>query len=253
MPDKPKITPKVAIFATCINDVMFPETVIATVQLLERLGCTVEFPVEQSCCGQMFTNTGYFREGLGCVRSYVEAFSGYEYIVGPSGSCVTAVRDQHPMLAAQSGDAGLAAAVDDVVRHSYELTEFLCDVLEVEDVGAVFAHKVTYHLTCHSLRFARLGERPLRLMSKVRGLELIELEGFDQCCGFGGTFCVKNPDVSADMASCKAGYAVDTGAEYLVSLDNACLLNIGGVLHRAGSSLKPIHLAEILACGEGGL
>lgn len=150
----------VALFATCINDVMFPGTPKAVVTVLERLGCTVEFPLEQTCCGQMFTNTGYFDAAVPDVRNYVKAFAGYDYIVGPSGSCVGAVRHQHPMLAAHAKDEGLAAEVDKVVARTYDFTEMLVDVLGVTDVGAYFPHRVTYHPTCHSVRVARSVTSP---------------------------------------------------------------------------------------------
>ncbi len=244
--------PTVALFATCINDVMFPGTPRAVVTVLERLGCRVEFPLEQTCCGQMFTNTGYFDTAVPDVRNYVKAFSGYEYIVGPSGSCVGAVRHQHPMLAEHSGDAALAESVAEVVAHTYELSEFLVDVLGVTDVGAYFPHRVTYHPTCHSVRVAKVGDRPYQLLGKVKGLELMPLEAADQCCGFGGTFSVKNPDVSVAMGADKARHVADTGAEYLVTGDNACLMHIGGLLHRQNASVKTIHLAEILASTESG-
>ncbi len=159
----------VALFATCINDVMFPGTPKAVVTVLERLGCTVEFPLEQTCCGQMFTNTGYFDAAVPDVRNYVKAFSGYDYIVGPSGSCVGAVRHQHPMLAAHSGDEALAAEVDKVVARTYDFTELLVDVLGVTDVGAYFPHRVTYHPTCHSVRVAKVGDRPLPVAVEGEG------------------------------------------------------------------------------------
>ncbi len=240
----------VALFGTCINDVMFPGTPKAVVTVLERLGCTVEYPMAQTCCGQMFTNTGYFEAALPNVRSYVEAFSDYDYIVGPSGSCIGAVRHQHPMLAAHAGDAALEAAVDRVVSRTYEFSEFLIDVLGVTDVGASFPHRVTYHPTCHSVRVAKVGDRPYQLLKDVKGLELLPLTDSDQCCGFGGTFSVKNPDVSVAMGSDKARNVVDSGAEYLVAGDNACLMHIGGLLHRQNAGVTPIHLAEILASTE---
>ncbi|MCL1847737.1 MAG: (Fe-S)-binding protein [Coriobacteriia bacterium] len=247
----------VALFATCINDVMYPETCVATVALLERLGCEVAFPVEQTCCGQIFTNTGYHAEALGAVRAYAEAFSPYDFVVGPSGSCVASVRDQHPLLAAETGDARLMEAVASVVARTYELTEFLIDVLGLEDVGAYFPHTVTFHPTCHAVRMAKVGDRPARLLAQVRGLTLVPLEGADQCCGFGGTFSVKNDALSAALVADKASEVMRTGAEYLVNVDNACLMNIGGRLHREGGAqgggctIRTIHLAEILACTEG--
>ncbi|RMB61351.1 (Fe-S)-binding protein [Tessaracoccus antarcticus] len=241
----------VALFATCINDTMFPGTPRATVEVLERLGCTVVFPREQTCCGQIFTNTGYFDEAVPSVRTYVKAFGGYDYIVGPSGSCVGAVRDQHPILAQRSGDAGLQREVAQVAPRTLDVSEFIVDVLGVTDVGAYFPHRVTYHPTCHSLRVVKVGDRPYTLLSKVRGLELVELPDARQCCGFGGTFSLKNADVSVAMAADKARNVASTGAEYLVAGDNSCLMNIGGVLSRQNAAVKPIHLIEILAHTEG--
>ena len=247
----PESTPlTVALFATCVNDVMYPDTCIATVRLLERLGCRVEFPLEQSCCGQIFTNTGYHAEALGTVRAYVKAFSSADFIVGPSGSCVASVREQHPLLAAETGDTAFMDAVAAVVAKTYELTEFLIDVLGAEDVGAYFPHTVTFHPNCHAVRIAKVGDRPIRLLSQVRGLSLLPLQDSNQCCGFGGTFAVKNDKLSAAMVADKAAEVIKTGAEYLVNVDNACLMNIGGRLHREGSPVKTIHLAEILASTE---
>ncbi len=239
--------PTVALFATCVNDTMFPGTPQATRTLLERLGCRVVFPKGQTCCGQMFTNTGYFDEAVPTVRAFVSAFADAEYVVGPSGSCIGAVREQHGMLARHAGDRGLERAVDELHPRVLDLTEFLVDVLGVTDVGAWFPHKVTYHPTCHSLRVTRVGDRPLTLLRAVGGIEVIELPDAEQCCGFGGTFSVKNSDVSIAMATDKADHAVSTGAEYVVAGDNACLLNIGGVLGRRGDHVRPIHLAEVLA------
>ena len=240
-------SPTVALFATCVNDTMFPGTPDAVRRLLERLGCTVVFPRKQTCCGQMFTNTGYFDEAIPTVRTFVEAFDDYEYIVGPSGSCIGAVREQHAMLARHAQDAGLEEAVTQLTPRVYDLTEFIVDVLGTVDVGAYFPHTVTYHPTCHSLRVAKVGDRPLRLLQAVEGIEVRELPDAEQCCGFGGTFSLKNPDVSIAMATDKADHVVSTGADYVVAGDNACLLNIGGVLGRRKDAARSIHLAEVLA------
>ena len=243
-------TGTVALFATCINDTLFPETPKAVVRLLERLGCAVDFPLSQTCCGQMFTNTGYFREAMPSVRNYVETFEAYDYVVGPSGSCVGSVRDQHPMLAERHGDPGLQRRVEAIVAKTYDLSEFVVDVLGVTDVGAYFPHTVTYHPTCHSLRVTKVGDRPYRLMSAVRGLTLGELPDADQCCGFGGTFSVKNSDTSVAMGTDKVRSVLDTGAEYVVTGDNSCLMHIGGLLSRERAGVTPIHLAELLARTE---
>ncbi len=244
---------RVALFATCANDTMFPDTPKAVVTILERLGCEVVFPERQTCCGQIFTNTGYFDESLPVVRNYVETFEEYDYIVAPSGSCVGAVREQHPMLASYAGDTALARRVADCVAKTYDLSELLVDVLGVTDVGAYFPHKVTYHPTCHSTRVAKVGDRPMRLLEAVRGITIAPLVDADRCCGFGGTFAMKNPDISVAMAADKARHVADTGAEYLVTGDNLCLLNISGVLARQHAGIKPIHLAQILAQTEGAL
>ena len=244
------MAPHVALFATCINDTMQPSIPIATVKLLERLGCTVSFPKKQTCCGQIMTNTGYWKEALPTVRNYVEAFDGYDYVVGPSGSCVGSVREQHAMLARHAGDATLEKEASAAAARTYELSEFLVDVLGVTDVGAYFPHRVTYHPTCHSMRITKVGDRPLQLLRAVRGIDLVDLPKAEQCCGFGGTFSVKNPDVSIAMASDKARHVRSTDAEYLVAGDQACLMNIGGILHRQRSGIRTIHIAEILASTE---
>ncbi|MBB1483336.1 (Fe-S)-binding protein [Tessaracoccus sp. MC1865] len=244
------VNPHVALFATCITDTMKPSVPIATVRLLERLGCRVSYPERQTCCGQIMTNTGYWDEAVPTVRNYVRSFGDYDYIVAPSGSCVGSVREQHPMLARHAGDAGLERDATAAAARTYELSEFIVDVLGVTDVGAYFPHRVTYHPTCHSVRITKVGDRPLRLLRDVRGIDLIDLPKAEECCGFGGTFSVKNPDVSIAMASDKARHVRTTGAEYLVAGDHACLMNIGGVLHRGRSGVKTIHLAEILAATE---
>ncbi len=241
---------RVALFATCFNDTMWPQTPQATVRLLERLGCTVEFPEEQTCCGQMFTNTGYAPEAMPLVRSFVKTFGSYDAVVAPSGSCVGSVRHQHATLARQAGDTGLAEEVERTTPKVHELSEFLVDVLGVTDVQAYFPHRVTYHPTCHSLRMLRVGDRPLRLLRQVRGIDLVELADAEQCCGFGGTFAMKNADVSVAMGNDKTRHVVATGAEVLVAGDNSCLAHIGGLLSRQRAGVRVMHLAEILASTE---
>lgn len=242
--------PRVALFATCFNDTMFPAAPIATVELLERLGCTVEFPTAQGCCGQMFTNTGYAAKAMPLVRSFVDVFGEYDAVVAPSGSCVGSVRHQHAMVARHGGDEGLAREAEAFAPKVHELSEFLVDVLGVTDVGAYFPHRVTYHPTCHSLRMLRVGDRPTRLLSAVRGLTLVDLPDADQCCGFGGTFALKNADVSIAMGEDKARHVRETNAEVLVAGDNSCLTHIGGVLSRQQSGVRVMHLAEILNSTE---
>jgi len=241
---------RVALFATCFNDVMWPETPKAVVRLLRRLGCDVEFPLDQTCCGQMFTNTGYADEAIPAVRNFAATFAGYDAVVAPSGSCVGSVRHQHRDIAVRAGDTRLQAEVDAVVPTVYELSEFLVDVLGVTDVGAYFPHRVTYHPTCHSLRMLRVGDRPLRLLAAVRGIDLVELPDAEQCCGFGGTFAMKNADTSVAMGSDKARHVRETGAEVLVTGDSSCLMHIGGLLSRQRAGVRPMHLAEVLAATE---
>ncbi len=248
---KAPVGTRVALFATCANDVMFPQTPKAVVTLLERLGCEVVFPEGQTCCGQAFTNTGYFDEAVPVVRNYVRTFADYEYVVGPSGSCVGSVRHQHEMPAKHAGDEGLARAAAAEASRTYDISEFIVDVLGLTDVGAYFPPKVTYHPTCHSMRVAQVGDRPMRLLQEVQGITVLPLVDDDRCCGFGGTFSMKNPDISTAMAGDKARHVADTGAEFLVAGDNLCLLNISGVLGRMNSGVKPIHLVEILAATEG--
>lgn len=245
---------RAALFVTCVNDALYPGTGRATVRLLERLGVQVDFPAAQTCCGQAHYNTGYRRQAEPLVQRFAAAFEGCEYVVVPSGSCAAMIRDNHPRIGALAaaegrGDA-LAEAVGAVVPRVHELTEFLVDVLGVEDVGAYFPHTVTYHPTCHGLRMLGLGDRPLRLLRAVRGLELRELSGAEECCGFGGTFAVKNAAVSAAMGADKADAVRATGAQAVCTVDNSCLMHIGGVLSRQGSPVRPLHLAEILASTE---
>ncbi|MFE2012931.1 (Fe-S)-binding protein [Streptomyces sp. NPDC059491] len=242
---------RIALFITCLNDTLFPGTGRAVVALLERLGHTVEFPREQSCCAQMHFNTGYRPESLPMVARFARAFAGYDAIVTPSASCAAMVRDNHPVLAEQLGDAALRDAVAAVIPAVHELTEFLVDVLGVTDVGAVFPHRVTYHPTCHSLRGVRLGDRPLRLLRAVKGIELVDLPAADTCCGFGGTFAVKNADTSTAILADKMTDVLGTGAEVLCAADNSCLMHIGGGLSRWNSGVRTLHLAEILAATEG--
>lgn len=243
----PRTDLRVALFATCFNDTMWPETPKAMVRLLERLGCRVEFPAAQTCCGQMLTNTGYAGEAVPLVRRFVDVFGDYDAVVAPSGSCVGSVRDQHAMVARRAGDEGLASEVERVAPRVHELSEFLVDVLGVTDVGAWFPHRVTYHPTCHSLRLLRVGDRPLQLLRAVEGIDLVELPGADECCGFGGTFAMKNSDVSVAMGTDKAAHVTETGAEVVVAGDNSCLAHIGGILGRQGAGIRSLHLAEILA------
>jgi L-lactate dehydrogenase complex protein LldE len=241
---------RVALFVTCLADALFPQVGKSTVEVLERLGHEVIFPDAQTCCGQMHINTGYRREAVKLVRHHTETFEGYDAVVAPSGSCVGSVRHQHADVARRAGYLSLAEAADGVAARTYELSEFLVDVLGVTDVGASFPHRVTYHPTCHSLRMLRVGDRPLRLLRAVRGIDLVELPDADQCCGFGGTFALKNADTSAAMLADKLRCVTQTGADVLTAGDSSCLMHIGGGLGRLSTGTRTLHLAEILASTE---
>ncbi|MFC4069444.1 (Fe-S)-binding protein [Actinoplanes subglobosus] len=241
---------RIAFFATCLADTLFPEAAKATVRLLERLGHEVVFPFEQTCCGQMHINTGYQKEALPLVRRYASVFDRYDVIVVPSGSCAGSIRHQHGIVAATHGEAGLAARSASVAARTYELSELLIDVLQIEDVGAYYPHRVTYHPTCHSLRMTRVGDKPLRLLRRVRGLDLVELPAAEQCCGFGGTFAIKNAETSTAMLADKMTNIVSTGADVCTAGDSSCLMHIGGGLSRLRTGVRTVHLAEILASTE---
>lgn len=241
---------RISLFITCFNDTIFPETGRAMVRLLERLGHTVDFPMAQTCCGQMHYNTGYQREALPLIRNFVDIFRDAEVVVAPSASCVSMVREVYPQAAALARDTRLAQAVHELQPRVCELSEFLVNRLGVEDVGAYYPHRVTYHPTCHSLRMLHVGDAPLRLLRAVRGIDLVALTAAEQCCGFGGTFAIKNADTSMAMLGDKIRSVLDTRAEVCCAADNSCLMQIGGGLHRQRAGVRTVHLAEILASTE---
>jgi L-lactate dehydrogenase complex protein LldE len=242
---------KVALFVTCLADGVVPEVAKATVRVLERLGVTVEMPWAQTCCGQMHVNSGYPREAIPLVRNHISAFDGYDAIVAPSGSCTAAVRHQHADVARLAGDDDLVQAAEAVAAKTYELSEYVIDVLGVTDVGAYFPHRVTYHPTCHSLRLLRVGDKPVRLLREVAGIDLVELPDAEQCCGFGGTFALKNSAVSGAMLADKVTAIRATGASICAAGDASCLLHIGGGLSRLDTGIGTRHIAEILAATKG--
>ena len=227
---------RVALFITCFNDTMFPDVGRATVAVLERLGVDVEFPKAQTCCGQMHFNSGYRRECEPLVRSFAKAFAGYEAVVTPSASCAAMVRNHHHVVQPRAK-----------VPKVYELSEFLVDVLGLTDVGAYFPARVAFHPTCHSQRLLGIGDRPQRLLAAVQGLTLAPMPNSAECCGFGGTFSVKNPDISVAMGEDKVADVLSTDAEVLASADTSCLMHIGGLLSRRDAPVRAMHLAEILA------
>ncbi|HEY5331421.1 MAG TPA: (Fe-S)-binding protein [Acidobacteriaceae bacterium] len=236
-----------ALFVACYNDTLFPETGIAVTRLLERLGHTVVFPIEQTCCGQMHYNTGYHGEAVPLVRRFVQTFRDAEAVCVPSASCVAMMREHYELMAERENDPAFLADVRSLLPRVFEFSELLVNRLNLEDVGAHFADTVTYHPSCHSLRMLHVGDAPRKLLRAVRGLTLIELPNQEQCCGFGGTFAVKNADVSAAMLTAKDACVIETGANVVTALDNSCLMQIYGGLHRAGSAVRTMHLAEILA------
>ena len=240
---------RISLFITCYNDTLFPETGKAVVRVLERLGLQVDFRPAQTCCGQMHYNTGYGKDALPMMRHFLDVFADAEVICIPSSSCVAMIRDHYPKMAAQSGDSGLQYRVGAMLERVFEL---LVDKLGVTDIKAFYPHAVTLHPSCHSLRSLHLGDKPNRLLQAVRGLTYIELPESDQCCGFGGTFAIKNPEVSAAMLSDKIRCVLDTGAEVCAAVDNSCLMHIGGALSRQRTGVKVLHLAEILASTETG-
>jgi L-lactate dehydrogenase complex protein LldE len=234
----------ISLFVACYNDTLFPETGKAVVKVLERLGHEVEFRAAQTCCGQMHYNTGYHPDAVAIMRHFIEVFKGAEIICVPSSSCVSMMRDHYPKMAKE---AGLEAEVAELLPRIYEFTELLIDRLGVTDVGATYRHKVTLHTSCHSLRSLKIGDRPERLLKAVKGLDLVELDRGDQCCGFGGTFAIKNSGVSAAMLAEKMTCILDTGADVCTAGDNSCLMHIGGGLTRQDAPTKVLHIAEILA------
>jgi L-lactate dehydrogenase complex protein LldE len=242
---------RAALFITCFNDTLFPQTGSAAVAVLERVGVEVDFPLEQTCCGQMHANTGYGHEAIGLVRRFVRVFGDAEAVVTPSGSCAAMVREGYERLAADAGDEALATDVRALAPRVFELSEFLTGRLGLSDVGAAFPHRVTYHPTCHSLRLLHVGDAPLRLLRGVAGIDLVELPDADQCCGFGGTFAVKYPAISGAIVEDKINCIRDTKAETTICNDAGCTMNISGMLHRRGQTTKVRHLAELMAEAMG--
>jgi L-lactate dehydrogenase complex protein LldE len=220
---------RIALFVTCIGDMLFPEAGRATVEVLERLGHEVVFPAEQTCCGQMHLNSGYRRDAERLGERFRSIFAGFDAVVAPSSSCVGHVRE--------------FLGLEDV----FELSELLVTRLGVDDVGASFPARVAYHPTCHSLRVTRVGDGPRRLLENVRGLELVEIQDAEECCGFGGTFALKNAETSSAMLADKCEALEASGADVCTAVDGSCLLQIGGGLSRRGSQVRPLHIAEILA------
>jgi len=242
----------ISLFITCYNDTLFPNTGKAVVAVLEKLGHMVEFREAQTCCGQMHYNTGYQRQALPMMLHLLKVFQDAEVICCPSSSCVAMIRDHYPKMAAETGDPAIVEAANELLPRVFEFSELLVDKLGITDVGAFFPHSVTLHPSCHSLRSLHLNDKPLRLLNRVRGLELIDLPESDQCCGFGGTFAIKNAEVSAAMLSDKVHCVLETQAEICTAVDNSCLMHIDGALSRQRTGIRCLHIAEILAATESG-
>jgi len=235
---------KVSLFIPCYVDQLLPEVAVDTVRVLRRIGCEVECPENQTCCGQPAFNTGYWNDARPCAERFVRIFGSAEVVVCPSGSCTTMVRTFYPELLASSP---LRNDAIEVGHRTFELSEFLVRVAGVTEVGAAFPHSVTYHASCHGLRELRLRDEPLQLLRKVKGLKLLELSRSEECCGFGGTFATKFADISIAMGNSKVECVAATGAEFVTAIDSSCLLHLQGVLGRRGKAAKTIHLASILA------
>lgn len=234
---------KVSLFITCMCDIMSADVGKHTVEILERVGCEVDFPEAQTCCGQPAFNSGYLQESKEAMKQMMRAFKDSEYVVGPSGSCVGMLREYPKIFA---GDPKWEESAKELAEKTYEITQFLVDVLGIEDVGATFRGKVTYHPSCHMTRILGIKEAPKKLLKNVKGIDLVELQQAEDCCGFGGTFAVKSPVISGEMVKEKSRHVAETRAEYLVGGDMACLMNIGGRMTRERKNIKVVHITEIL-------
>ncbi len=244
---------KVALFVTCLVDAMFPQAGQASVELLERLGIEVDFPEKQGCCGQMHINTGFYPEAIPLLENHVKTFEPvltgeWDYIVCPSGSCSGSLSHQGVPVARELGYNDLADKLERINEKTFEITTFLVDVLKKEDVGAYFPYKVTYHPSCHSHRVSHIGGRPYKLLKAVEGIEYCELPKKEECCGFGGTFSMKNSDVSGEMLRAKLHNIRESGAEVVCTPDYSCLMNITGGVTREELPVRCMHIVEILAC-----
>ena len=249
VPAKPKV--KASLFVTCLIDQFYPQVGEAVVKVLHRLGVEVSFPSDQTCCGQPAFNAGHWREAAPVGRRFLELFQGDEYVVVPSGSCASMVKAFYPELFRD--DPETLALAQSVGERTYEFSEFLVKVLGVTDVGASFFGRVAYHEACHLLRELGVSDEPRQLLRDVRGAELVELEGADACCGFGGLFSVKYPQISAAILDKKLRAVDHTGADVLVANDAGCLMHMAGAMSRQGMTARPMHLAELLAQEGGGV
>ncbi|WP_264736994.1 (Fe-S)-binding protein [Cytobacillus firmus] len=236
---------KVSLFATCLVDMFQGSAGKAAVELLERLGCEIDFPESQVCCGQPAYNSGYVKESKEAMKRMITAFEHAEYVVSPSGSCAYMFHEYPHVF---KGDSVWEPRAKKLAEKTYELTQFIVEVLNVDDVGAKLKGKATFHTSCHMTRLLGVKEAPMKLLKNVKGLEFEELPGKEQCCGFGGTFSVKMAQISEQMVDEKVGHVEETEAEILIGADAGCLMNIGGRIGRQGKPIKVMHIAEVLNC-----
>ncbi len=231
---------KIGLFIPCYIDQLYPEVGLATVKILKRFGINFEYPIEQTCCGQPAFNTGYWKEAKILAEKFIQIFSNFDYIVSPSGSCVSMIKIFYPKII-------LTEDLQDISKKSLELTEFLVKVMNIDSTGAEFDHTVTYHDSCHALRELGIKTEPRILLRNVKKLKLIEMENPEDCCGFGGTFSVKFPEISSDMAKYKVNYILNSGAEFVTSTDQSCLMQIDSYARKNNLNIKTIHIAQILS------
>jgi L-lactate dehydrogenase complex protein LldE len=245
---KPAIGEKltVAIFIPCFMDQLYPQTAFNMVKVLEKMGCDVQYNANQTCCGQPAFNAGFWNEAKAVCSKFIKDFEGASYVVAPSASCVGFVRNYYSKL---FDNSSLHNQVKDLSKRTYEFSEFLVKVLGVKNTGSTFAHAVTYHDSCAGLRECGIKQEPRLLLSYVKGLQIIEMNDVETCCGFGGTFAVKFEPISIGMVDQKVTNAVDTKAEYIVSTDISCLMHLEGYINKQQQQIKTIHLADVLASG----
>jgi len=238
---------RVSLFVPCFVDQLLPEVAVDTLKVLRRIGCEVDFPEDQTCCGQPAFNSGFWDEARPCAERFLRVFANADHIVCPSGSCATMVRAFYPELLGKKGSAALRDQALAIAQRTFEFSEFLVKVAGVTDVGANFPHSVTYHASCHALRELHVREEPLALLRAVKGLKLVDMARADECCGFGGTFATKMESISSAMGQSKAENVVASGAEYVTATDPSCLMHVQGIMSKNGMKAKAIHLASILA------
>ncbi|SDW09720.1 (Fe-S)-binding protein [Paenibacillus sp. PDC88] len=234
---------KVSLFITCLSDAIYPRVGEAMVRILARYGIKLDFPKVQTCCGQPAYNSGYFDEARAAARTILDAFEDSDFVVSPSGSCTYMVHHYSNLF---QDEPLMREKAKRLEAKTYEFTQFLVHVMGIKDIGAVFPHKVTYHPSCHGSRLLGVKNEPMALLQEVRGIDFVPLPFAEDCCGFGGTFAVKMPDISGAMVTEKAEHVVETEAEVLVGLDMACLMNIAGQLRYRNKPVRVMHLAELL-------